>query len=619
MCGIAGWIAYDADLTGHRERKTAAAMTATLRCRGPDGAGLWVGPHAALGHRRLAVVGIEGGGQPMTVSHGGRPPAVVAHSGEIHNHRELRAELEHRGHRFRTTSDTEVVLRAYLTWGEDFTTRLNGMYAIALWDTRTEQLLLVRDRMGVKPLYYRPTGGGVVFGSEPKAVLAHPRMRPVVDTDGLRELLAATLTPGHGIYAGLRQVRPGHTVRVRRQGVTEHRYWALRAREHTDDLPATVATVRTLLEDIVARQLDADVPVCTLLSGGLDSSAVTALATRVLRDRGRGPLRSFAVDFPGHSGDHRPDQLRPTPDGPYVHALAAHTGCRHTDVVLHPATLTDPGHRHAVLRARDLPTSKGDTNTSLLLLCREVRAHCPVALTGDCADELFGGYRSFHDPRTVAAPAFPWTTARGPDGRNGALLDPALLDPGLRTALDLRGYQHDRYREALAAVSHPDRPTTPGERRMREITHLELTRRAQAMLDRADRLGMAAGLEIRVPFCDHRLVEYVYGTPWAMKTSDGREKSLLRAAVRDLLPAAVADRAKCPYPAVQDPGYTRALLADLTRTLDDPAAPVRPLLDLAAARRLADPATPAPRARPNAETILALDAWLRTYHVELGI
>ncbi|MFI9310211.1 asparagine synthase (glutamine-hydrolyzing) [Streptomyces triculaminicus] len=618
MCGITGWISYDQDLT--TARGTLEVMTATMACRGPDAGGVWLDTHAALGHRRLAVIDVEGGRQPMLAEHGGRTPLALTYSGEVYNYRELRAELRSHGHTFRTDSDTEVVLRAYLQWGEALTEHLNGMYAFALWDPRTEELLLVRDRMGIKPLYYHPTADGVLFGSEPKAILAHPAVRPAVDAEGLAELMAFTKTPGHAVYKGMRELRPGHIARVRREGLTLRRYWALEADEHTDDLPTTVARVRELLEDIVARQLVADVPLCTLLSGGLDSSVITALAAKGLAGAGRGPVRSFSVDFTGHTENFRADALRPTPDGPYAHALAEHVRSDHSDIVLDTAELADPAHRDAVLTARDLPVAGfGDGDTSLYLLFKAIRQQSTVALSGESADEVFGGYAWFHNPEHVAADTFPWIAARvadhfsgeGSGGRTG------LLDRGLLAKLDLPGYTDAGYRQALADV-----PRLPGEsgrqKRMREISHLHLTRFVQMLLDRKDRASMATGLEVRVPFCDHRLVSYVFNTPWAMKTFDGREKSLLRAATRDLLPAAVADRVKSPYPSTQDPRYAAALRAELGRVLADPGAPVRPLLDTAAvADALSGDAGESFRAAT--EVALGLNTWLASHGVRLEL
>ncbi|PYC78873.1 asparagine synthase (glutamine-hydrolyzing) [Streptomyces tateyamensis] len=616
MCGIAGWVAFDQDLT--QQRPVLAAMTGTMACRGPDAGGIHLSPHAGLGHRRLAVIDVEGGAQPMTVEQDGRLLAALTYSGEVYNHLELRAELEGLGHRFRTRSDTEVVLHAYLQWGGAFVDRLNGMFAFALWDARQEQLLLVRDRMGVKPLFFHRTPDGVLFGSEQKAVLAHPAVEAVVDLDGLRELFTLAKNPGQAIYRDLYEVRPGHVVTVRREGLTDRQYWRLAAVEHTDDLAATVTTVRELLHDIVRRQLISDVPLCSLLSGGLDSSAITALAARALAEAGAGPVRSFAVDFAGQADHFRPDELRPTLDGPFAHLLAEHVGADHADIVLDAAALIDPEHRGAVLRAADVPTGFGDMDTSLYLLFQEVRRHSTVALSGESADELFGGYAWFHRPAAVAAPTFPWIAAQqqvlGPNG----LPRTGLLDPDLLAALDLPAYLGDSYATALAEVEHL--PGAEGrERRMREICHLHLTRFVRTLLDRKDRMSMASGLEVRVPFCDHRLVEYVYNTPWAMKVFDGREKSLLRAATADVLPRKILERVKSPYPATQDPGYPLALRTGLRTVAGDPQAPVQGLWNRALVGSvLADGQDPQ-LTRGATEMVLALDSWLRERPVSLRL
>ena len=614
MCGVAGWVAYGRDLT--TERATIEGMTQTMACRGPDAEGVWLDAHVALGHRRLAVIDIGGGAQPMTAGHQGRTVLVVTYSGEIYNYRELRAELTARDHLFRTSSDTEVLLHAYLEWGEDFGQRLNGIYAFALWEPREQRLLLVRDRLGVKPLYYFPTRDGVLFGSEPKAILAHPQARAVIDADGLTELFAYTVTPGRSIYAGMHELRPGHLLRVRREGLALRRYWGLEAREHTDDVAATVRNVRELLDDIVARQLVADVPVCTLLSGGLDSSALTALAARECARAGAGPVRSFAVDFARHGTTFTADTLRATPDGPYADALARHAGSEHRAIVLDTGMLTDRASRDAVLAAHDAPYGRGEGDTSLYLLFKAVKEQATVALSGESADEVFGGYIWFHDRQAVTAETFPWLTPRAAANFGGFGRRETLLDPGLLRKLDVAGYRAERYREALAEVPHTD-GRTGRERRMREISYLALTRFMRFLLDRKDRMSMAVGLEVRVPFCDHRLVEYVFNAPWMMKTFDGREKSLLRAATADLLPESIANRVKSPYPSTQDPLYSRTIRAELGRLLRDPQAPVRPLLDQAAAARAAAPDSTIPRA--SIEIMLDLDRLLRTHDVRVEI
>ncbi|GAA3642960.1 asparagine synthase (glutamine-hydrolyzing) [Nonomuraea antimicrobica] len=614
MCGICGWVDFERDL--REARDTAQAMTDTMACRGPDDEGLWTAPHAAIGHRRLAIIDLAGGRQPMVADDDGREPAVLTYSGEVYNYRELRAELIARGHRFRTQSDTEVVLRAYLEWGQDLAEHLNGMYAFAIWDARSEELLLVRDRMGIKPLYYYPTPRGVLFGSEPKAILANPMARRVLDAEGFCELMGFVKTPEKAVFAGMHEVRPGQLVRVDRDGIRKRRYWQLESHEHHDDVESTVKTVRGLLDDIVTRQLISDVPLCALLSGGLDSSTITALAAKDLRDQHLGTVRSFSVDFVGYTEHFKPDQTRGTPDAPYVHELVRHVGADHTDIVLDSAALMDPGVRSAVLRARDLPIGIGDMDTSLYLLFKAIREHSTVALSGESADEVFGGYRWFHDREAVEADTFPWLVGTDMPGRNGT---ERLLKDDLAHDLDLPGYRAERYRQALAEV--PDLPGESGhERRMREISYLHLTRFVQILLDRKDRMSMAVGLEVRVPFCDHRLVEYVFNVPWAVKTFDGREKSVLRAAAADLLPDAVLQRVKSPYPATQDPSYDRVLRERARELLRRGDSPADRLVDRDKVRAFAEPSGGDPGDSSNRaalEGFLQLDQWLREYCVDI--
>jgi asparagine synthase (glutamine-hydrolysing) len=609
MCGITGWISFDRDLS--RERETLEAMTATMACRGPDASGTWVDGPAALGHRRLAVIDLEGGAQPMSL----RTPAgdvALVYSGEVYNFVELREELRAAGERFTTSSDTEVVLRGYVRWGDALAERLNGMYAFAIWDGRARKLVMVRDRMGIKPFYFYRTPDGVLFGSEPKAILANPDARRVVDTDGLRELFAYIKTPRHAIWAGMHEVEPGTIVTVDADGLRERTYWRLETRPHTDDRDTTVEHVRELLDDIVRRQLVADVPRCVLLSGGLDSSAITALAAAQLSEQGE-RVRSFAVDFDGQTENFKPDALRATPDTPYVHAVAEYVGSEHRDIVLDDKALADPEVRRRVITARDIPAGLGEMDASLYLLFKAIREHSTVALSGESADEIFGGYKQFHDPEVQRAHAFPWLAFDAHFRAADAVLRPEVL-----STLDLDGYRDERYESAIAEVSHLESEGDL-ERLMRISSYLHLTRFVRMLLDRKDRMSMAVGLEVRVPFCDHRLVEYVYNAPWSLKTYDGREKSLLRGAARDVLPASVAERVKSPYPSTQDPRYVRDIQQEVEELLCDRAHCVFELMDR---RCLEDAASQPPElitpvARRGLEQALDLATWLDTYRPQL--
>ncbi|UXY34099.1 asparagine synthase (glutamine-hydrolyzing) [Streptomyces albidocamelliae] len=612
MCGITGWVSFDRDLTA--EGPTLHAMTETMACRGPDARGTWAEGPAALGHRRLAVIDLPGGRQPMSLTVPGGAVALV-YSGEAYNFTELRRELEGRGHRFTTDSDTEVVLHGYLEWGDAVAERLNGMYAFAVWDGRHDKLVMIRDRMGIKPFYYHPTPDGVLFGSEPKAVLANPLARPRVSLDGLRELFVLVKTPGHAIWDGMREVEPGTVVTVDRSGLTTRAYWRLETRPHTDDRDTTIATVRTLLDDIVRRQLVADVPRCTLLSGGLDSSVMTALAARRLAEYDE-KVRSFAVDFVGQADHFVADELRGTPDTPFVHDVAGYAGTDHRDIVLDADSLADPALRDQVIRARDLPAGFGDMDTSLLLLFRAVREKSTVALSGESADEVFGGYLQFFDEEARAADTFPWLVHMGRHFGD----DSDVLRPDLAKSLDLAGYAADGFRSAAARVDRLE-GESDFEYRMRRMSHLHLTRFVRALLDRKDRMSMAVGLEVRVPFCDHRLVEYVYNAPWALKSFDGREKSLLREAAADVLPRSVYDRVKSPYPSTQDPRYARALQDQAKDLLSRPSHRVFDLVDRDRVRRAAEREAPVGSqwARRGLERTLDLARWLDLYTPELDL
>ncbi|OAR22120.1 asparagine synthase (glutamine-hydrolyzing) [Streptomyces sp. ERV7] len=612
MCGITGWVSYDGDLTGRRD--PLERMTATMTGRGPDAGGIWIEGHAALGHRRLSIIDLAGGVQPMTAATADGTVALT-YSGEVYNFRELRAELRARGHRFTTASDTEVVLRGYLEWGDALVERLNGMYAFGLWDGRTERLVLVRDRLGVKPLYYHPTPDGVLFGSEPKAILAHPDVHAAVGLDGLREIMLGVKTPGVAVWEGMRELPPAHLAVLDRSGLRERSYWQLRATEHTDGREVTAGRLAAVLEGSVREQLVADVPLCTLLSGGLDSSAITGLAARELAYGGEA-LRSFSVDFVGHQEHFVPDGHNVSPDTAFAQAVADHVGARHTNLVLDPAALADEEVRRACVAARDLPVGRGDMDHSLLLLFRAVRAHSTVALSGEGADEMFGGYWWFHDPVINASAGFPWLTAA-----TGAVRqERGFLGEDLRRALEMPEFAEHRYREAVAAT-----PFLDGEdadrRRAREMLYLHLTRSLGGMLDRKDRLSMAAGLEVRVPFCDHRIVEYAYNIPWPLHVFDGREKSILREATRHVVPEVVQRRTKSPYPMTQDVRYVEALQRQARAVLGERDAAVFALVDRQAAIRAAD--TPcgasanAPGQRLLLEKLLDLHVWLDLYKPDL--
>lgn len=612
MCGIAGWIHWDADLT--REVALLEAMCEPLSCRGPDDKGAWLSPHAALGHRRLAVVDPAGGAQPM-VLHRGEETLVLTYSGELYNAADLRAELQALGHTFQGHSDTEVLLAAYAQWGPGCLHRLNGIFAFAVWSERDQSLFLARDRLGVKPLFYSERPGLFLFASELKALLAHPAVEPEVDREGLAEVLVLgpARTPGHGVFRGVQELKPGSWLQYDRRGVQTGTYWRLESRPHPHDLATTTQRVRELLEDAVERQLVADAPICTLLSGGLDSSALTALAAGVFRRQGR-RLRTFSLEYVGNEAHFRPSEFQPTADGPWVQRVSAFLGTDHREVLIETADLA--AALPAAMEARDLP-GMADVDAALYLFSREIRREATVALSGECADEVFGGYPWFRRVQDLNAPTFPW--ARRLDTRL------AILAPEVVADLQPHAYLERRYREALEEVPRLA-GEEPGEARMREVLYLTLTRWMPVLLDRTDRMSMAVGLEVRVPFCDHRLVEYAWNIPWAMKAVGGVEKGLLRRALEGLLPPDVLERRKSPFPKTHHPAYLAAVRRWLLEILGDRSSPLLPLVDRKTLVKLAQSETPdldvpffgqLMRLPQLLAYLIQVDQWLRRYGVRL--
>lgn len=575
MCGIAGWVDLAVDLT--QQRSIIESMTDALAARGPDAAGVWVSKRAAIGHRRLIVVDPEGGCQPM-VRERRRKTYVITYNGELYNTPDLQAELAARGYTFRGYSDTEALLLAFMEWGADCLARLNGIYAFAVWCEEEQALFMARDRLGVKPLFYTRQGSAFIFGSELKALLAHPAVQPEVNAEGLAEVLVIgpARTPGHGVFRNVKELKPGHWLRYDRQGVAVRRYWSLESRPHEDDFKTTVAKVRWLLEDTVERQLVADVPVCTLLSGGLDSSGVTAFSAGVFRRKGRGTIRTYSIDYEENEKYFAPSDFEPNADAPWAQRMAECLGTDHRAVVIGSEELANA--LIPAVRAKDLP-GMADIDSSLYLFSRVIKKRDTVGLSGEAADEIFGGYPWFRRKADIEANTFPWVRRLEERLR--------LLSPEISKLIRPEEYLAARHCEALNEV-----PRLPGENpraaRMREISYLSITRFMQVLLERKDRMSMAVGLEVRVPYCDHRLVEYVWNVPWEMKYYGQTEKSVLRHALRGVLPDQVLWRRKSPYPKTHNPAYAAIVRQWLLRILDDPGSPIRAFLDVPAVRALAE-------------------------------
>lgn len=613
MCGIAGWIDYQRNVV--REQRHLEAMAQPMTCRGPDGSGTWVSPHAGLAHRRLVVIDPEGGMQPMSRRWGDTVYTIV-YNGELYNFQELRQELKARGHQFQSRSDTEVLLTAYIEWGEEAVQHLNGIFAFAIWNSKRETLYMARDRLGVKPLFYAEKHGHFLFASEIKGLLAHPAVSRRVGADGLAEVFALgpSRTPGHGVFQDIQELRSGCHLHHSRLGTREAPYWQLTAAPHEDDLDTTTARIRELLQDAITRQLVADVPVVTLLSGGLDSSIVSSVAATAFREQNKGPLTTFSIDFKDMERYFTDNGFQTNMDAPWAERVSEYLGTRHIRVELDTPDLD--ANLLPALRARDLP-GHADVDTSLLVFAGHIKKQATVGLSGEAADEIFGGYPWFHRPDALGADTFPWSLR---------LKDRvSVLSPGLLEHIKPFDYVAERYHDAIAEVPHTT-DETPEAHRLREISYLSITRFLPTLLDRKDRMTMAQSLEVRVPFCDHRLVDYVFNIPWEMKNYQGVAKGILRRAAQGWLPDEVLMRRKSPYPSTPNPSYFRAMAHRMLAVLDDSDSPLRPFLDRDRIRQVVESGPQADQIpwfgqlMGNAQLFAFLaqaDAWLREYRVEL--
>ena len=600
MCAISGAVGLPLS------QDTVKKMLDTMQRRGPDGNGVFIGDGCTMLHARLAIIDPAGGAQPMSMEWAGERYTLV-YNGELYNTGELRSQLQSLGHCFQGHSDTEVVLHAYAQWGRDCLIRFNGIFALAVWEWKRRRLFLARDRIGVKPLFYTLHQGGMLFASEIKTLLAYPTLKAQLDEQGAAQvlLLGPGRIPGSGVFKDICELEPGCAGFYEDGRFRPVRYWKLRDREHTHSMEETVERVRWLVTDAIRRQMVSDVPIGCFLSGGLDSSIITAVCAGE-----KGELDTFSVDYQDNDRYFVAGKFQPNADGEYIRLMADRVGSHHHWTVLTPQQLVASLEDATI--ARDLP-GMADVDFSLLAFCKEIRKDVKVALSGECADEIFGGYPWFRDPEIRNADGFPWaqnTASRA-----------SLVHPSLR--LDVGGLVKDQY---LTTINQCDilPGTSPLERRMKEMVNLNFRWFMQTLLDRKDRMSMYHGLEVRVPFCDHRVAEYLYSIPWDMKDLRGREKGLLRKAMEGFLPEQVLYRKKSPYPKTHHPEYEDMVRSRLMTLLDRRDAPIWNLMSRQAVMEYLDRSTPWPwygqlMARPQTIAyFLQVNFWLEQYKIQLN-
>lgn len=561
MCGIAGMIDWKGINEG--QKPIFLGMQQKLHRRGPDQNGLYMADTAALIHARLAVVDIENGIQPMSLALGDEE-YILVYNGELYNTEDLRKTLHDAGHTFKGYSDTEVLLHSYVHWGAESVEHLNGIFAFAIWEKNAHRLFVARDRIGVKPLFYVNQSDSLLFASEIKALLAHPDITPTINAQSIAEimLIGPGRTPGYGVFCGIEEIPPATCGYYTSDGLKLYKYWSVRDRVHTDSFDQTAEHVRYLVTDAIKRQLVSDVPVGTFLSGGLDSSIISAIADREFSASGK-QLHTFSVEYKDNSKYFKTSKFQPNSDEAYIAIMNKTLSAEHHRVVLDTDDLVNA--LYTAVDARDLP-GMADIDSSLLLFCEQVKEHVTVALSGECADEIFGGYPWYRDKDILRAYGFPWA-------QSGSYRASFLL-PEFARQIDPHEYVDERYRVTLRDCSILD-GTSADEKRMKEMVNLNFTWFMQTLLDRKDRMSMYSSLEVRVPFCDYRIAEYLYCVPWEMKDYQNTEKGLLRTAMQGLLPDEVLWRRKSPYPKTHNPAYLNAVSQRLREeVLSDSASPL---------------------------------------------
>ena len=465
-------------------------------------------------------------------------------------------------------SPAEVVLAAYREWGEDYPARVEGPVATCVMDSDADALILSRDRMGEQPVFYALKPNAAAFADHPDSLLKSSHVEPVADADCLRELfgLGPARSPGRTFYRDVRMVEPGCALIIRENRARQSRYFAIEDAPHEEDAAKTVEHVRALLEAAVGDV--APIRPAVMLSGGLDSTALTAL----LRER-QEVVRSFSVDYLDNDRDFHPTDFRPEADAPYVRMAVGALGTQHRFV-----TLDAQGLVRALDRAMSLRGFPGmaDIDASLLLLAREIARFDGCVVSGECGDEVFGGYPWFRSGAPMDG--FPWS---------GSLkLREKLLRPEAREALRLGQYVRDTF-ETHRQKADPGAEFEPEERRLRAMQRLCFEYFMPNLQERAVRMCAGAGIDVLTPLCDDRLVQYVYNVPWKMKFMDGQEKGLYRAAVRDLLPEKLLRRKKSPYPKTCSPQFAALTRRLASRLVSDGDAPIFDYVDRDAVNEIA--------------------------------
>ena len=574
MCAIAGAIGMSDMFIN--DPKTAIDIRNCLKHRGPDQDGFYISDDAVLIHTRLAIIDIENGTQPMITKENGEE-YVIVYNGELYNTDEIRNELINLGYSFKTHSDTEVVLKAFIEWREDAPKRFNGIYGFAVWEVNKKSLFIARDKLGVKPFFYGLFGDKFVFASEIKGILKNPAAKPRVNTEGIAEiiLIGPGRTSGYGVFENIHELKPGECGYFKNGKLKTHLYFELKEQPCGESFDEVLEHTKYLVTDAIKRQMVSDVPIGTFLSGGLDSSGISSVVSSALKEKGE-QLKTFSVTYKDNDKYFTKNKFQPNSDSEYILLMQKYLNSDHTTVTVDTPMLAEANYR-AVL-ARDLP-GMVDVDSSLMLFCEKVKEDRSVVLSGECADEIFGGYPWYRDKDIRMTDGFPWSQVTS--------LRASLLKEDIKKKINPAAFVYQKYLDTINQASG-EFDKTPTDKRMREMYLLNIYWFMQNLLERKDRMSMSCGLEVRVPFCDYRIAEYLYNVPWEYKDYKGREKGLLRKAFEDILPEDIVWRKKSPYPKTHNPSYAAEIDKEFLQMVNDKSSPIFEILDRQELLKLAD-------------------------------
>jgi len=565
MTGIAGWVDFNNRFSEETVNKIANNFSAT---REKNESGIYKNTNVRLINRSLSVYSSKEYIQPMSLNIPNLGKYTILYSGNIFNKKEIAEELLKSKIKIFSKSDAELVLKAFIKWGKNFLKEVNGVFSIAIWNNTKKELFLARDKIGVKPLFFYEYDSGIIFSSYIKILLSNPIVKPIIDNNSLKEifLLGPGRTPGCGVIKGVKEILPGQcALFTLKNKLKTYTYWELKARDFSSSLSVAVEKTRFLVEDSIKRQLTEKEPFCCLLSGGLDSSIVSKVSADYLKNKNLGFLTTYSVDYFNNNKYFKKNFYQPTEDKDFINIMVDYIKSKHKLVTLSNGHLANALYDATI--SRGLP-GMADIDSSLLLFCKEIKKEFNIAFSGECADELFGGYPWYHNKETLFRDTFPWS--------NSLKIRTSILKKGLLK--NPEEYVYQKYKDTLSDVSKLPNETKLSSR-MREMFILNLKWFMRTLLERGENMSMYSNLELRVPFCDYRIVEYAYNMPWEIKALKGREKGILREAMKGILPNEVLKRKKSPYPKTYNPIFAEAVCAKVKEILKDKTSLLSEILD----------------------------------------